>query len=124
MPDHLRSMLLISPDLMLTSRVAGLAAAAGWNLEVRPAASTPPANERYDLAVLDLGGLRPPPAELIQQLRANLSTQHSIRIVAFGPHVQHERLQAAVDAGAVDAVSRGEFLGNFAACLARWDGSE
>jgi DNA-binding NarL/FixJ family response regulator len=117
-------MLLISPDLMLTSRVSGLAAGAGWQLETRPQATAQPATRDFDLVVLDLGGLRASPEELIHQVRSTLAADPPPRIVAFGPHVQHERLQAAVDAGAVEAVSRGEFLGDFAGCLKRWTGGE
>lgn len=120
MPPARPSILLISPDLMLTSRVAGLVASMAGQLETLSLCTATPKGEAFDLVLIDLGNLRPAPGELLTQLRTTLSRQPLPPIVAFGPHVHKDRLQAAHDAGAHDAVSRGELLGDFASCIARW----
>ena len=120
MPHAGPSILLVSPDLMLTSRVAGLVAGVGGRLETVSLCTATPKGSAFDLVLIDLGNLRPAPEELLTQIRTTLSQQPLPRIVAFGPHVHKERLQAALDAGADDAVSRGELLGDFASCVRHW----
>lgn len=122
MPPVSPSILLVSPDLMLTSRVAGLVATIGGALETVSLCTAQPKGAAFDLVLIDLGSLRPPADELLAQLRGTLSQPTAPRIVAFGPHVHKDRLQAALDAGADDAISRGELIGGFAACVARWCG--
>ena len=122
MPPTGPAILLVSPDLMLTSQLAGLAAGVGGQLETISRCDASAKGSVFDLVLVDLGNLRASPEELLTQLRANLSQQPLPRIVAFGPNVQKERLEAAVSAGASEAVSRGQLLGSFAGCLARWCG--
>ena len=122
MPTASPAILLVSPDLMLTSQMAGLASGVGGQLETISRCDASAKGGPFGLVILDLGSLRASPEELLTQLRASLSQQPLPRIVAFGPHVQKERLEAAVAAGAAEAVSRGELLGSFASCLARWCG--
>ncbi|MBS0187358.1 MAG: hypothetical protein JSS51_04770 [Planctomycetes bacterium] len=58
-----------------------------------------------------LGGL-PPPA----------SAMPVIRVLAFGPHIERETLQAARDAGADEVLSRGAFDHNMDQVLLRFGG--
>ncbi|MFM9058639.1 MAG: hypothetical protein ACKOSQ_05910 [Planctomycetaceae bacterium] len=126
MPDTIR-LLLVSPDLMVSSRIAGLAAGCGATLDTVVAIEATPPASGYHVAILDLQGLRGDAAELVAHARARLATLGPREgtgpaLVAFGPHVAVDRLAAARAAGSDDVVSRGELLGAFAAILARHAG--
>jgi len=119
--------LLVSSDLMSTSRIAGLAEEAGGRLETLRSLDAPPPGGPYDLVLLDLQALGGHPAALVTQARDLIARQPErtgsrTRVVAFGPHVARERLEQARAAGADASVSRGELLGGFAAIVARWTG--
>ena len=49
-----------------------------------------------------------------------ISNIGATKLIAFGPHVQKERLAESVAAGADAAVSRGELLGGFQGLVRRW----
>ncbi len=123
MPDQPR-ILLITPDLMIASRLAGAAVACGWALDsIVGLGATPPATG-YRVAILDLQGSPAAGGDLVAHARERLTTlgpqpDTGPALVAFGPHVAHERLAAARAAGADDVVSRGELLGAFAAVIGR-----
>lgn len=111
--------LVVSADLMVASRLAGPAGAAGVRLDQRGviAADEGPC----DLVLLDLQGLKGPVEPMVAAARALAgASRPDVRVVAFGPHVAGEQLRAAVAAGCDEAVSRGELLGGFAALLRRW----
>jgi len=116
----LTNILLLSDDLIFTSRVTGAAAAA--NLAVRVAKSqeallvlarqTPPALAILDLAnpglnidacVAALKAIDPPPA-----------------IVAYGPHVDAAGLKAARAAGCDRVLPRSQFAEELPTRLAAW----
>lgn len=123
MPDPAR-ILLVSPDLMVASRIAGLAAGCGATLDTVAGLDSPLPGTGYRIAILDLQGLRGDAAEIVERARAQLATLGPWEgadpaLVAFGPHVAVDRLAAARAAGANDVVSRGELLGTFAAVVAR-----
>ncbi len=117
--------LLVSPDLMATSRLAALCREAGASLETLRSLSDSPHGGPHDVVLLDLQTLAEDPAVVVTRARsvaANgaVDRDRPARIVAFGPHVARERLALARDAGADDVVSRGELLGGFAGLLRRW----
>jgi hypothetical protein len=116
--------LLVSPDLMATSRIAGLCREAGASLETLRSLGDTPHGGPHDLVLLDLQAIAEDPAVIVARARTLVCQQPSehaeCRIVAFGPHVAKERLALARDAGADDVVSRGELLGGFSALLRRW----
>lgn len=116
--------LLVSPDLMATSRIAGLCREAGASLETLRNLGDSPHGGPHDLVLLDLQALADDPAVIVARARTlvcqQATGQRECRIVAFGPHVAKDRLALARDAGADDVVSRGELLGGFPALLRRW----
>lgn len=118
--------LLVSPDLMVTSRVAALAREAGGTVETLRSPDQPPPSATYDLVLLDLQAVPGDAAVIVAQTHAIISrfdresSDASVRLVAFGPHVAKQRLDDAKAAGADAVVSRGELLGSFPAIIRRW----
>lgn len=123
MPDADR-ILLVSPDLMVASRIAGLAAQRGTAADaVRDLDAVPPA-AAYRLVLLDLQGIPGDAGAFVARARERLAALGprpgtGPAMIAFGPHVAVDRLAAARAAGADDVVSRGELLGAFAAVVGR-----
>ena len=119
--------LLISPDLLSTSRIAGLAREAGGRLETLRHLDGPLPGGPYDLVLLDLQAVSGDPAVLVTRCLALIEPQRAqtgrtARLVAFGPHVAKDRLDQAKAAGADASVSRGELLGGFPAIVQQWCG--
>ena len=118
------NILLISPDLMSTSKLAGLAKEANGLLETLRSLSEQPRSKHYDLVLLDIQAFQEDPAVLVAKVRLlldNISQKDTdMRLIAFGPHVHKQRLDDAVAAGVDEAVSRGELFGGFPALLRRW----
>lgn len=117
--------LLVSPDLLSTSRIAGLARDAGGRLETLRSLDDPPPDGPFQLVLLDLQAVSGDPAVLVSRVLALIDGQRTrtgcnAKLVAFGPHVAKDRLDQATAAGADAAVSRGELLGGFPAILRRW----
>jgi len=119
-----RRILLVSPDLMVGSRLAGMASARGTTVDTIMSLDAPLRSTGYAVAILDLQGLRGDAGDLVTRARERLATHGPAEgagpaIVAFGPHVAADLLAAARTAGADDVISRGELLGSFAAVLDR-----
>jgi hypothetical protein len=119
--------LLVSPDLLSTSRIAGLAREAGGRLETLRSLDDPLPGGPYDLVLLDLQTVNGDAAVLVTRVLAIMEPQRTqtgkaARLVAFGPHVAKDRLDQAKAAGADASVSRGEILGGFPAIVKRWCG--
>jgi len=118
--------LLVSPDLLSTSRIAGLARPLPARVETLRSLDEEPREGPFDLVLLDLQALPGDPAVIVAGVRKKVvdaqvsATGRGARLVAFGPHVHKERLADAVAAGADEAVSRGELLGSFAGLVRRW----
>lgn len=109
---------LLSGDLMVVSRVEGAAAQAG--AAVRAVTNATQAieaceSESAEVLVIDLAPPAMDVAALVAQLRA--SRGDSMRIIAFGPHVQEDKLAAAREAGCDVVVSRGQFFTQVGALL-------
>lgn len=107
-PDSQADVLLVSSDLFLGSRVRGGAEAADRLLDV--AGSGAMALERvqssaYQLVLVDLEtpGLR------IAELVAAGAGESRPTIIAYGPHVHEQRLEAARQAGCDRVLTRGQF---------------
>ncbi|MEO1496060.1 MAG: DNA-binding response regulator [Planctomycetota bacterium] len=101
------SAVLISADLMTTSAAQGAAQRAGVELKavaLRNAASA--VSDATRLVVIDLTHALTDLTPLVGELRA---TAPSATIIAFGPHVQEQRLQAARAAGCDEVITRGQW---------------
>jgi CheY-like chemotaxis protein len=112
--------LLIAADLMVGSRLVGLAQSCDATVEQRrdPDATGGP----FDLAIVDVQALHGEPGPAFARLRADSPAERPLRIVAFGPHVATQLLEQAGAAGADEVVSRGELMGSFAAIVRRAGG--
>jgi len=126
-PNRELRILLVSPDLLSTSRLAGLARGVPARLETLRSLDDPAPAGPFDLVLLDTHAVPADPAVSVTRLLAIVDRQRSEhgrapRVVAFGPHVARQRLEDARAAGADEAVSRGELLGGFAALVKRWCG--
>lgn len=112
--------LLISSDLMSTSRLVGIGHAAGADVETLGSPAGMPQGGKFDVVLLDLQSLAGDVAAHVT--RARQLGGPAARVVAYGPHVWKDRLDAAVTAGCDEAASRGEVMGGLPALLARWCG--
>jgi len=117
--------LLVSPDLMSTSRIAGLAKPLHARVETLRSLDDAPQGGPFDLVLIDLQALPGDAAVIVSRVRSIIDAvtgqgDRTVRLVAFGPHVQKQRLDDAKAAGAFAAVSRGELLGGFAGLVSRW----
>jgi hypothetical protein len=117
--------LLISTDLLSSSRIAGLTGEAGGRMDTLRSLDGHLPGGPYGLVLLDLQAMNGDPAVLVTRCLALIETQRAqtgkgARLVAFGPHVAKERLDQARAAGADASVSRGELLGGFPAIMERW----
>jgi DNA-binding NarL/FixJ family response regulator len=110
-------MLLVSSDLMAASRLAGIARGTGAEVETLANPAGTPRGTAFDVVLLDLQSLAGDIAAHVARSRELGGA--TIQVVAFGPHVWKERLEAAVAAGADLAVSRGTVMDDLAGLLAR-----
>jgi DNA-binding NarL/FixJ family response regulator len=109
--------LLVSTDLMAASRVAGIARTTGADVETLAGPVGTPRGTAFDVVLLDLQSLS---GDVTAQVaRGRALGGDAAKVVAFGPHVWKERLDAALAAGADLAVSRGTVMEDFASLLAR-----
>ncbi len=113
------SVVLLSSDLAVLSRVEGAAARAGKS--VRIASTVAQVSEfcnddRCDTVLVDLSLASLDIAALVAQLKSTSAS--TARTIAFGPHVHEERLAAARSAGCDQVVSRGHFFSHLDTVLA------
>src|SRR5438105_1411352 len=114
--------LLLSDDLIFTSRITGVARDLGFN--VLPARS---ADALLGLArqhaprcvILDLANPGLDLVELIGQLRGSIP-----RLVAYGSHVDTESLRAARAAGCDPVLPRSKFVEELPVALPQWFGAK
>ena len=91
-PMNVPQVLLISSDLMASSRLAGAVRSAGAELETLARAAGVPRAGAFDIVLLDLQSLAADPASLVA--RARELGGPAAKVVAFGPHVWQDRLDA------------------------------
>ena len=111
------SILLLSRDLLLPSRVRGAAEQAGRELLTLNSAEqlierlkTPGA----ELVLIDLTCPGISPVEIAEAIGKQ---QPRPRLVGFGPHVQEQLLESARDAGFDQVLGNGEFISQLADVL-------
>jgi DNA-binding response OmpR family regulator len=112
------TVVLLSGDLMVLSRVEGAASSAG-NV-VKAASSVAQAadycnTKPVNLLIADLSLASLDIDALVEQIRSN--AQSKTRIVAFGPHVHEDRLAAARAAGCDIVMTRGQFFSQLSSVL-------
>jgi CheY-like chemotaxis protein len=99
---------LLSSDLMLIASAQGAADRRGVGLvtassfDQNPTGSSPAAS----LVLIDLRAVGLDIAETVPRIR---NSYPKARIVACGPHVHKQSLEAAADAGCDEVITRGEF---------------
>ncbi|MFM8733878.1 MAG: hypothetical protein ACKOC8_01585 [Pirellulales bacterium] len=109
--------LLVSGDLMATSRLAAAGRDAGIEMHVAVRLPEPASGAAFDAVVLDLQAAGSDVAGQVTAAR-RLAAASGV-VVAFGPHVWKDKLEAAVAAGADAAVSRGEVMSDLPGVLTR-----
>jgi DNA-binding NtrC family response regulator len=112
---------LLSGDLMGASRVEGAARRAGVDFRMVgsvEAASDLCAEQAVALLVVDLATAGLDVAALVGRLKRD--AKRAPAIVAFGPHVHEAALDAANAAGCDHVLSRGQFMSQSGAIIARF----
>lgn len=114
--------LLLTTDLGCSSKVTG-AAARNSALAVETAMTVARLLEKaaagdYPLVLLDLNSAGVDPREIVPKLKALAHPPRAI--VAFGPHVHEDKLQAAADAGCDAVLTRGQFFAQVDQILAEY----
>lgn len=95
---------VISRDLMFSSQVSGAAARAGVELQTVGSLAACGSAEEASIVILDLTM----PGINIRDAIHEATVNTSIKIIAVGPHVQGEKLDAANEAGAHFVLSKGQ----------------
>ena len=98
-------------DLLFGSKIRSAAQAAGVDISFvhgREAVAAAVRDGDPDLVLVDLEGQSGNAIEMIRLIRAE--TGPRVRIVAFGSHVNVDRLQAAKQAGSDQALARSAFV--------------
>jgi hypothetical protein len=118
------SILLLSPDLMVSSRIAGLAASIPASVESLGPAAQAARGGPFAVIVVDLQVNGLTASALVERAKGvrdgqTAAGEPTAGIVAFGPHVAVDRLAEATRAGADLVVSRGELLGALPAVVER-----
>lgn len=85
---------IISSDLLFASRIRGAAADQGWEIDqiTDPLLLSHRAIPDWDVAIIDVTAVSMELGRLVQHLRKAVP---QCRIIAFGPHVAEDRLEAA-----------------------------
>lgn len=102
------SLLLLSTDLMATSKVSAATKLAGVVMtSITPAKALAESNlSTPDLIAIDLTAPISDISGLVATLRDKVP---SAKIIAFGPHVHEAKLEAATQAGCDQVMPRGAF---------------
>ena len=104
--DSPRCVHFISGDLIFASRVRAAAESAGLSFELAMHPPGAPEGNPVTCVVLDLSTR----SGLTDELMAACQTHcPGARVIAYGPHVQVGRLQAARAAGIPTVLTRGQF---------------
>ncbi|MCA9026943.1 MAG: hypothetical protein KDA86_17180 [Planctomycetaceae bacterium] len=116
--DRQPSVLLISADLFLGSRIRGAVSASGASLSVVSSGQTALSRLMEDQYALILVDLETPGIDLVEIVRTADSVIPT-STVAYGPHVKERLLTAAKDAGCTEVLSRGKFDATIGEILSR-----
>ena len=108
--------ILVSGDLFVGSQLTGVAKMMGCEFRQQPLGG--PSLEELSTCCLAVVDLASPAAASIEQLVGDLRSA-GVDVLAFGPHVQVERLQRAKQAGCDRVVTRGSVVSEVRAALTR-----
>jgi DNA-binding response OmpR family regulator len=112
------TVVLLSNDLTVLSRVEGAAARLGYAVQSASGESQAIELSKAEDANTVIIDLSTPSIDLASLVNHLESKDGSVtRVVAFGPHVHEQRLAAARDAGCDVVVSRGQFFSQLEAIL-------
>ncbi len=116
--------LLLSDDLIFTSRIVGTARGRGLTLLAAKSAAS----------LLELARRSPPPCVIVDldnpglnlpaMLHALGEAAPGLRVVAYGPHVNAELLRSAREAGCDPVMPRSKFVEQLADLLPNWFGTD
>lgn len=112
------NIVLLSTDLMVVSRVEGAAAASGASVQAASdtiAAATCCKEIGAAALIVDLSA---PALDWATLREFATAADRNTRIIAFGPHVHKERLEAAQAAGCDSVLSRGQFFSDLSSLVA------
>ncbi|MFO7259926.1 MAG: hypothetical protein DIU52_002140 [bacterium] len=112
--------LALAADLLFASRIRATAAAIGATVHLVRSAEELLARARETsprLVLIDLQARAGDPADAIRRLRAAPETA-AVPIIAFGPHVSREAIEAARAAGATRVLARSAFVRELPGLLA------
>jgi CheY-like chemotaxis protein len=103
------AVLLLTPDLLFSSRLSGIARQRDVSLVVAGSAEGAVgqvADSKFRCLIIDLDTPAISVAELVAECRR---ANQSLEIIAYGPHVHEEKLAAARAAGCDVVLTRGQF---------------
>ena len=112
---------LLSNDLTVVSSVQGVCAKIGATMRTvgnLQQATDAVGAEPVDVVILDLSTPQMDVDGLVIAAKSNAGG--APKVIAFGPHVHAERLEAARRAGCDEVVSRGQFFAQLDVILQRW----
>jgi DNA-binding NarL/FixJ family response regulator len=114
------TVVLLTGDLMIVSRVEGAAKQCGAGCRVVTSAEQANAaldDDHVTLVVIDLAMPAIDIGPLVKSLKSRVPSAPTV--VAFGPHVHEARLEEARRAGCDEVVSRGQFFAQLESILGR-----
>lgn len=101
--------LILSTDLMLGSQLSGAAARTGVSVQSCGSADKLLETLMPDEATLVILDLGLPTLDVAGLVAAIRQRSPAAKVIAFGPHVHKQRLEAATAAGCDRVMSRGQF---------------
>jgi CheY-like chemotaxis protein len=113
--------LLLSDDLIFTSRIVGTARDRGLTIRAAGSVEGLEALARQEAprcVIVDLANPGLATTELVQRLRAACLSMP--RVIAYGPHVDAAALRAAREAGCDPVLPRSKFVEQLPHALAEW----
>ena len=116
MSESSRRVLIVCSDLFFLTQLRSSAERVGAQVELElqgSQASQRAAAGRYNAVIVDLES----PGLDLERLMTSLPENGRTQVIAFGPHVQEQRLSAARAAGCDVVVSRGQIAGQFSELL-------
>lgn len=105
---------VVCSDLIFSTKITGTAKALGWECALTPSATTAQSQSNVDCLFVDLA-CPGTSTESLAGLRQSFPAP--TRLVAFGSHVEVDRLQAARQAGFDVVMARSEFTKRLAELL-------